>query len=97
MKASFINPENEVPFKCMTETILTEIAAAARRHKSNSANRDRTIKRLGREAEKTAFILINSVIRFFTSDKSLPSPHNSPSEKTTMEFEFSEWIADLKT
>ena len=35
-----------------TETILTEIAAAARRHKSNSANRDRTMKRLGREANR---------------------------------------------
>ena len=35
-----------------TETILTEIAATARRHKSNSANRDRTIKRLGREANR---------------------------------------------
>ena len=35
-----------------TETILTEIAAAARRYKSNSANRDRTIKQLGREANR---------------------------------------------
>ena len=35
-----------------TETILTEIAATARRHKSNSANRDRTMKRLGREANR---------------------------------------------
>ena len=35
-----------------TETILTEIAAAARRHQSNSANRDRTMKRLGREANR---------------------------------------------
>ena len=37
---------------CATETILTEIAAAARRHKSISGNRDRNIKRLGREANR---------------------------------------------
>ena len=37
---------------CATETILTEIAAAARRHKSNFANRDRNIKRLRREANR---------------------------------------------
>ena len=35
-----------------TEKILAEIAASARRHKPNSANRDRTIKRLGREANR---------------------------------------------
>ena len=35
-----------------TEKILAEISVSARRHKPNSANRDRTIKRLGREANR---------------------------------------------
>ena len=35
-----------------TEKILAEIANSARRHKPNSANRDRTMKRLGREANR---------------------------------------------
>ena len=42
--------QNREQLLCATETILTKIVAATRHHKSNSANRDRTIKRLGREA-----------------------------------------------
>ena len=51
-----------------TETILTEIAAAARRHKSNSANRDRTMKRLGREVATAAKSKSTSTFTVTNSD-----------------------------
>ena len=63
-----------------TETILTEIAAAARRHQSNSANRDRTIKRLGTRSQPPQS---RKALRTSPSPTATCCGHEISSESTT--------------